>query len=181
MIKIPLILSRPTTARIWSRAFCRPNCRTYYWTARWASPLVCPPKIPPHNLRELADAIAHLIEIRKRQLKIYANSSKARISRPAHYYNQKDIEQAYGTGKGGIVMRGVAEIVEPRVINFKLLFRKFLIKLTKPLSWKKLPTGHGKKDWWHPRFARRIWSRKSVRIVIDLKKTPTRKKLERAI
>jgi DNA gyrase subunit A len=70
-------------------------------------------EIPPHNLRELSEAIAHLIENPDATVEDLCQFVKGPdFPTGGIIYNQKDIEQAYGTGKGGIVMRGVAEIVE---------------------------------------------------------------------
>jgi DNA gyrase subunit A len=69
--------------------------------------------IPPHNLRELCGAINHLIE--------HPDATVEDLMGFVHgpdfptggvIYNKKDILQAYTTGRGGIVIRGRAEIVE---------------------------------------------------------------------
>ncbi len=69
--------------------------------------------IPPHNLRELIDATLYL-----------ADKPKTTIEELTRYvtgpdfptggliFNKADIHQAYATGRGGVVMRGEADIVE---------------------------------------------------------------------
>lgn len=69
--------------------------------------------IPPHNLRELADAIAHLIDnpdASTDDLLKFVKGPDFPLGAVA--FNQKDIAQAYANGKGGVVVRGEAEIVE---------------------------------------------------------------------
>ena len=70
--------------------------------------------IPLHNLGEICDAIAPLIENPDIE-RGAVGSLKARISRPAASSTTSgEIRQAYATGKGGIVMRAKTEIVEGR-------------------------------------------------------------------
>lgn len=69
--------------------------------------------IPPHNLGEMMDAIMYLI-----------NEPEADVEKLMEFipgpdfptggiiFNSKDIKEAYATGKGKVVMRAVAEIVE---------------------------------------------------------------------
>src|SRR3990167_4440112 len=69
--------------------------------------------IPPHNLTEVVDATIHL-----------ADNSDATTEDLLHFvkgpdfptsgiiFNEKDIHHAYATGRGGVVVRGVAEIVD---------------------------------------------------------------------
>ena len=72
--------------------------------------------IPPHNLSELVDGITHLIDNPEATIeelvRIY---SQDRIFRPAELiYNKKDILEAYRTGRGKILTRAKAEIVETK-------------------------------------------------------------------
>ncbi|RLC37380.1 DNA gyrase subunit A [candidate division Kazan bacterium] len=69
--------------------------------------------IPPHNLNELMDAIIYLIknpDATVDDLMEYVKGPD--FPTGGVIFNIKDIKAAYETGKGGIVMRGVAEIVE---------------------------------------------------------------------
>jgi DNA gyrase subunit A len=69
--------------------------------------------IPPHNLGELVDGLTHLIDKPDT-----TTEDLVRLVRGPDFptggtiYNRKDILQAYATGKGPIVMRGAAEVVE---------------------------------------------------------------------
>ncbi|PIR87203.1 MAG: DNA gyrase subunit A, partial [Candidatus Harrisonbacteria bacterium CG10_big_fil_rev_8_21_14_0_10_49_15] len=69
--------------------------------------------IPPHNLGEIIDATAHLIDDPKaasEDLLTYVKGPD--FPGGGVIYNKKDVLEAYTTGKGPITMRGVAEIKE---------------------------------------------------------------------
>lgn len=69
--------------------------------------------IPPHNLNEVADAIVALIEnpeISTEELLEYIKGPD--FPTGGIIYDFKEIKEAYLTGKGRIITRGVAEIVE---------------------------------------------------------------------
>ncbi len=69
--------------------------------------------IPPHNLNEVVDASILLIndpEATTEDLLEFVKGPD--FPTGGLIFNQKDIAHAYATGRGGILMRGVAEIVE---------------------------------------------------------------------
>lgn len=71
--------------------------------------------IPPHNLRELVDATAFLIDNKDattEDLMQFIQGPDFPLG--GVIFNIKDIHHAYATGRGGIVTRGVAEIVEEK-------------------------------------------------------------------
>jgi DNA gyrase subunit A len=71
--------------------------------------------IPPHNLRELIAATTHLIdspEATTDDLLQFVKGPDFPLGAIA--FNQKDIQQAYNTGRGGVVVRGEADIVEDK-------------------------------------------------------------------
>lgn len=71
--------------------------------------------IPPHNLREVADATAHLIdnpEASTDDLLKYIKGPD--FPTGAIAFDKKAIAQAYANGRGGVVVRGEAEIVEDK-------------------------------------------------------------------
>ena len=84
--------------------------------------------IPPHNLRELIDALAHLIE----NPKATSEDLCAYVKGPdfptgGTIFNKREIIAAYSQGKGPVVMRGKAEIVEdekkPQIIISEIPFQ----------------------------------------------------------
>jgi len=73
--------------------------------------------IPPHNLRELAGAINHLIENFERMDEIPVEELMKFVTGPdfptgGMIVGTEGIISAYGTGRGRVVMRGVAHIEE---------------------------------------------------------------------
>ena len=85
--------------------------------------------IPPHNLREIIDATIHLIDNKDattENLLEYIQGPD--FPTGGIIFNKKDIHHAYATGKGAVVTRGVAEIVEdkkgaPSIIISSIPFR----------------------------------------------------------
>ena len=73
--------------------------------------------IPPHNLRELADAISYLIDNYETIEEISLEELMKRVPGPDFptggiIVGREGIESAYGTGRGRLVVRGVAHIEE---------------------------------------------------------------------
>ncbi|MBP6869009.1 MAG: DNA gyrase subunit A [Candidatus Pacebacteria bacterium] len=71
--------------------------------------------IPPHNLREVIGATTHLIDTpdaTTEDLLQYVKGPDFPLGGIA--FNQADIKHAYANGKGGVVVRGEAEIVEEK-------------------------------------------------------------------
>lgn len=72
-------------------------------------------KIPPHNLSELVDGIVHLIENPEATVSELMKFIKGPdFPTGGVIYDNGEIKAAYGTGKGGVVMRAVAEIEEEK-------------------------------------------------------------------
>ena len=134
--------------------------------------------IPPHNLNELADATIHQIDNPEATVDDLMEFVKGPdFPTGGIVYGKESIRAAFATGRGGVVVRGVAEVVEnakgknqiivteiPYVVNKAGLVEKIadLVK-DKKIS--------GISD------IRDESSRGSVRIVIDLKKDAYPKKL----
>lgn len=71
--------------------------------------------IPPHNLREVIAATTHLIDDPEATVEDLLQHVKGPdFPLGAIAFNQADIKHAYSTGKGGVVVRGEAEIVEDK-------------------------------------------------------------------
>ncbi|MDZ7726011.1 MAG: DNA gyrase subunit A [Candidatus Campbellbacteria bacterium] len=78
--------------------------------------------IPPHNLREISDAILHLVDNPKATTEDLLQFVKGPdYPTGAIAFNFKDIKQAYANGRGGVVTRGEAEIVEDKKGNFQIV------------------------------------------------------------
>ncbi|PJB18914.1 DNA gyrase subunit A, partial [Candidatus Falkowbacteria bacterium CG_4_9_14_3_um_filter_36_9] len=88
--------------------------------------------IPPHNLNELVGAISYLID----NPNASSEDLMAFVKGPDFptggiIYNHKDILQAYVTGKGGIVMRGKAEISETKNGSFRIIINELPYQVNK--------------------------------------------------
>lgn len=88
--------------------------------------------IPPHNLREVADATAHLIDDPKA-----TNDDLLQFVKGPDFpmggvaFNQKDISHAYANGRGGVVVRGEAEIVEDKKGNYSIIITSIPYRVNK--------------------------------------------------
>ena len=127
--------------------------------------------IPPHNLSELVDAINHLID-----------NPDATVNDLMHFvkgpdfptggimYNTPGIKEAYSTGRGKIVTRAKAEIIEAKAGNFQIIVSEITYATNKSALIAKIAElvkdGRilGIKD------LRDESDKDGVRIVIDLKK-----------
>ncbi len=125
--------------------------------------------IPPHNLREIVDATAYLIDNEKATTEDLLQFVKGPdFPTGGLIFNEKDIAHAYATGKGGVVTRGVAEIVENKAGNFQIIITSIpyrvnksdlLLKIAELVRDKKLEGIKGLRDE----------SAKDIRIAVDLK------------
>lgn len=88
--------------------------------------------IPPHNLREIIDATVHLIENPKattEDLLEFVKGPDFPVGGIA--FNQKDIAHAYATGRGGVVVRGEAEITESKKGGFQIVITSIPYRVNK--------------------------------------------------
>ncbi len=124
--------------------------------------------IPPHNLREVIDATAFLIDNREattEDLMQFVQGPDFPLG--GVIFNSKDIHHAYATGRGGIVCRGVAEIVEDKntsqiiitSIPYRVNKADLIMKVADLVREKKIEGIKGIRDE----------STKDIRVVIDLK------------
>jgi len=134
--------------------------------------------IPPHNLTEIIDGITHLID----NPSTTVNDLMQFIKGPDFptggiIYNKKDIERAYGTGRGSIVMRGKAEIVEGKGDTFRILVTEIPYQVNKATLIADIAKLVQDKKIDGIRDLRDESDRDGVRIVIDLKKDAYPKKV----
>ena len=88
--------------------------------------------IPPHNLREVIDACVHLIDNKNAtQEDLFAFIKAPDFPTGAVIFNQKDIRHAYATGKGPMVVRGEAEIVEDKRGQFSIIITSLPYRVNK--------------------------------------------------
>ncbi len=125
--------------------------------------------IPPHNLTEVTNALTHLIENPEATTEdLMEFVSGPDFPTGAVAYNKKDLLHAYSTGKGGVVVRGNAEIVENKKGDFQIVITSIPYRVNKAdlimriadlVRDKKLEGVRGLRDE----------STKDIRVVIDLK------------
>jgi DNA gyrase subunit A len=125
--------------------------------------------IPPHNLGEIIDATMHLIDdsdATTEDLLKYVKGPD--FPTGGTIYGAKDIHEAYTTGRGGIVCRGEAEIVENKAGQFQIVITSIPYRVVKAdlivaiadlVRDKKIEGIKGLRDE----------SAKDIRVVIDLK------------
>ena len=88
--------------------------------------------IPPHNLREVSDAICHLIDTPDAPAADLLKFIKGPdFPLGAIAFNQKDIAHAYANGKGGVVVRGDTDIVEDKKGNFSIIITSIPYRVNK--------------------------------------------------
>lgn len=134
--------------------------------------------IPPHNLGELIDAIHLLIDNPAANIEDLLQHVKGPDFPTAGViYNQADIKNAYATGKGGIVVRGEAEIVENKTGQFQIIIRSIPYQVNKATLLEKIAQLVKDKKLEGIRDLRDESDRDGVRIAIDLKKEAYPKKI----
>ncbi len=134
--------------------------------------------IPPHNLEELVDGIVYLIDNKNAGIEDLVKFIKGPDFPTAGIiYNQKDILEAYRTGKGGIVTRAKADIVENSKGMFSIIVSELTYQTNKSTLIEKLANLVKEGKIQGIKDIRDESDREGVRIVIDLKKDGFPKKV----
>ncbi|MFH0755618.1 MAG: DNA gyrase subunit A [bacterium] len=125
--------------------------------------------IPPHNLNEVVDAVLYLIDNTNATIEDLLQFIKGPdFPTGGTIYNQSDINHAYATGRGGVLTRGYAEIIEDKKNTFQIIITsipyrvnkaELIISIANLIRDKKIEGIKGLRDE----------SAKDIRIVIDLK------------
>jgi DNA gyrase subunit A len=125
--------------------------------------------IPPHNLKEVVDATMHLIDHKDATTEDLLQFVKGPdFPTGAVIYGEKDIQHAYATGRGGITVRGEAEIIEDKKGQFQIVITSIPYRVNKAELIIRIA------DLVHDKViegvkALRDESSEDVRVVIDLK------------
>ena len=125
--------------------------------------------IPPHNLGEVSSALTHLIEHPEATVEeLMEFVTGPDFPTGAVAFDKKAMLHAYSTGKGGVVVRGVAEIVEGKKGDYQIVITSIpyrvnkadlIVRIADLVRDKKLEGIRGLRDE----------SSKDIRIAIDLK------------
>ncbi len=125
--------------------------------------------IPPHNLTELIDATTHLIDNPEATTEDLLQFVKGPDFPTGGYvFGASDIKHAYASGRGGVVCRGHAEIVEGKAGQFQIVISSvpyrvnkadLIMKIADLARDKKVEGIKGLRDE----------SAKDIRVVVDIK------------
>ncbi|MDP2631187.1 MAG: DNA gyrase subunit A [Candidatus Uhrbacteria bacterium] len=127
--------------------------------------------IPPHNLREIIDAVLTLIDNKEATLDdLLLHVQGPDFPTGAMIYGVKDIKGAYATGKGGVVVRAVAEIVESSKGTHKIIVTEIPYMVNKATLLEKIADLVRSKKLEGIRDLRDESNKDGVRMVIELKK-----------
>jgi DNA gyrase subunit A len=93
--------------------------------------------IPPHNLRELAQAITYLIDNYDNMDDITVDDMMQFVKGPdfptgATIIVGDELKEAYATGKGRVAIRATADIEESRNDSYKIVFTSIPYQVSKP-------------------------------------------------
>ena len=134
--------------------------------------------IPPHNLREIGGAINHLIDNPDSTIEDLMEFVKGPdFPTGGIIYNTKDIQQAFATGKGGIVLRGVAEIEETKNNMFQIVVTEIPYQVNKANLVEAIANLVKNKKIDGIRDLRDESDKDGVRVVVELKKDAYPKKV----
>lgn len=127
--------------------------------------------IPPHNLTELIDSVNHLLDNPKAETPdLFQFIQGPDFPTGGIIYDQKEIISAYSQGKGSIIMRGKADIVEKKdgaeqiiitEIPYQVLKSSLVEEMANLVSEKKVEGIRDIKD---------LSDRDGMSIIIDVKK-----------
>ncbi|MDB5165955.1 MAG: gyrA [Candidatus Saccharibacteria bacterium] len=134
--------------------------------------------IPPHNLTELIDATVHQIDHPDATLDDLLEFIKGPdFPTGGVIYGRESIRRAYATGRGGVVNRGVAEVVEGAKGRHQIVITEIPYSLNKESLVMKIADLVRDKKISGISDLRDESARGNVRIVVDLKKDAYPKKL----
>lgn len=138
--------------------------------------------IPPHNLGELVQAINHLLDNPEASVEDLMQFVKGPdFPTGGIIYDNKDILTAYATGKGGIVLRGKAEIEEQKGGYFQIIVNEIPYQVNKATLVEKIADLVKDKKLDGIKNLRDESDKDGVRIVIELKKDSYPKKILNAL
>jgi len=135
--------------------------------------------IPPHNIGEICDAIAHLIENAGGDADELDTALAGIVHGPdfptgGFLLGREAIKQAYKTGRGSVTMRGKAEIIEEKG-KFKIVITEVPFQVTTARIVEAIAEAYEQKSITGIQKLENQSSRKGTRIVVELSRTATPK------
>jgi len=127
--------------------------------------------IPPHNLTEVIDASIHLLDHPKAETEdLFEFIQGPDFPTGGIIYDQKEIISAYSQGKGSILMRGKADVVEKKDGSEQIIITEIPYQVLKSTLVEDLANLVTEKKVEGIRDIRDLSDREGMRIVIDVKK-----------
>ncbi len=134
--------------------------------------------MPPHNLGELTDGLVMLLDKPSATVQDLLEFVKGPdFPTGGIVYGQKDLTQAYATGKGGVVVRGKTEITEEKEGQFKIIITEVPFQVNKSTLVEHIADLVREKKLEGIRDVRDESNKEGVRVVIELKKDTYPKKI----
>ncbi len=134
--------------------------------------------IPPHNLNEIVDAVVIKIDNPEAGIDELMDVIKGPdFPTGGIIYGKESIRTAFTTGRGGVVLRGVAEVEETKAGKHRIIISEIPYGLNKASLIEKIADLYKEKKIAGISDLRDESSKGTVRIVIDLKKDAYPKKL----
>ncbi len=127
--------------------------------------------IPPHNLTELIDSVAFLLDNPKAETPdLFQFIQGPDFPTGGMIYDQKEIITAYSQGKGSIIMRGKAEVVEKKDGADQILITEIPYQVSKSGLVEEMANLVSEKKVEGIRDIRDLSDREGMTIIIDIKK-----------
>lgn len=127
--------------------------------------------IPPHNLTELIDAIMHLLDNPKAETPdLFQFIQGPDFPTGGIIYDQKEIISAYSQGKGSIIMRGKADVVEKKDGSDQILITEIPYQVLKSSLVEEMANLVSEKKIEGIRDIKDLSDRQGMSIIIDIKK-----------
>ncbi len=127
--------------------------------------------IPPHNLTEVIDASIHLLDHPKTETEdLFQFIQGPDFPTGGIIYDQKEIISAYAQGKGSILMRGKAEVVEKKDGSEQIIITEIPYQVLKSTLVEDMANLVSEKKVEGIRDIRDLSDREGMRIVIDVKR-----------
>ncbi|MDO8486458.1 MAG: DNA gyrase subunit A [Candidatus Staskawiczbacteria bacterium] len=127
--------------------------------------------IPPHNLTEVIDASIYLLEHPKAETPdLFQFIQGPDFPTGGIIYDQKEIISAYSQGKGAIIMRGKADVVEKKDGSEQIIITEIPYQVSKADMVEQMANLVSEKKIEGIRDIKDLSDREGMRVVIDIKK-----------
>ncbi len=134
--------------------------------------------IPPHNVGEISDAIAYLLDHEGEDEAVVDEALADIVQGPdfptgGTLMGKEIIRTAYRTGRGSVVMRGKAEIVEDDKGRFRIVITEVPFQVTTARIVEAIAEAHAEKSIAGISDLKNESDRKGTRIVVELQRSAT--------